>query len=256
MPPSTATILNTPLLKTSYGELIALLQERSRRPKPCAVDFTNTHIVTLRRHDPQFRAVTGKFDLFIPDGMPLIWCLNLQGAKLRDRIYGPTFMRKCVLGSPAPFTHYFLGGSESCVQRLKDVFVTENPEVRVVGLRNGYFKPEDGPAIINEINRLSPDFVWVGLGTPKQQVWIHQHLSEIKRGIVLAVGFAFDVNAGTKKDAPLWMQRLGLTWCHRLASEPVRLGRRYAYYNSLFLFYLLTDGFRGKAFHASEPNKD
>ena len=248
MPPTTANVLNTPLLKTSYAELIALLQDLSRQPKPCAVDFSNTHIVTLRRHDPLFCAVTAKFDLFIPDGMPLIWCLNLQGANLRDRIYGPTFMRRCVLASPAPFTHYFLGGSDQCVRRLKEVFTAENPGVSIVGFRNGYFKVEDGTAILEEINRLSPDFIWVGLGTPKQQEWIHQHLSQIKRGVVLAVGFAFDVNAGTKKDAPLWMQRLGLTWCHRLASEPVRLGRRYAYYNSLFLFYLLRDGVRGRAF--------
>ena len=248
MPPTTATILNTPLLKTSYAELISTLQDLLRQPRPFAVDFTNTHIVTLRRHDPLFRAVTAKFDFFIPDGMPLIWCLNLQGANLRDRIYGPTFMRKCVLASPTPFTHYFLGGSDHCVRRLKEVFTTENPGVQIVGFRNGYFNPEDGPAIVEEINRLSPDFIWVGLGTPKQQVWIDQYLSQIKRGIVLAVGFAFDVNAGTKKDAPLWLQRLGLTWCHRLASEPVRLGRRYAYYNSLFLFYLLSDGIRGRAF--------
>lgn len=254
----TAIVLGTPLLKTSYAQLTAQLQALCREPRPHAVDFTNTHIVTLRRHDPGFRAVTGEFDFFIPDGMPLIWCLNWQGARLRDRIYGPTFMRKCVQATPAPFTHYFLGGSDDCVQRLKKVFKTQNPGIQVVGARNGYFKPEDAPGIVKEINRLSPDFIWVGLGTPRQQAWIRQYKGEIKRGVILAVGFAFDVNAGTKKDAPMWMQRLGLTWCYRLASEPLRLGRRYAYYNSLFLFYLLTDGLRGRAWGgvaAGEPGR-
>jgi N-acetylglucosaminyldiphosphoundecaprenol N-acetyl-beta-D-mannosaminyltransferase len=86
------------------------------------------------------------------------------------------------------------------------------------------------------------------LGTPKQQAWVHKYKSQIRRGVVLAVGFAFDVNAGMKPDAPLWMQRVGLTWVYRLASEPRRLVTRYLKFNSLFLFYLLRDGLRGEAF--------
>lgn len=201
----------------------------------------------MRRCDPQFRQMTNCIDCFIPDGMPLIWCLNFQGAKLRDRVYGPTFMRECVLASPAPFTHYFLGGSEACVKNLKEIFLERDPEIRIIGTRNGYFKPEEEPGIVDEINRLSPDFVWVGLGTPKQQAWISKYKSQIKRGIVLAVGFAFDVNTGMKPDAPAWMQRFGLTWLFRLVSEPARLGPRYFKYNTLFLFYLLFDGLRGRA---------
>jgi N-acetylglucosaminyldiphosphoundecaprenol N-acetyl-beta-D-mannosaminyltransferase len=100
--------------------------------------------------------------------------------------------------------------------------------------------------VIAEINRLSPDFIWVGLGTPKQQAWIHKHKHLIKHGVMLGVGFAFDANAGMKPDAPQWMQRAGLTWVHRLASEPRRLGPRYFKYNILFLYYLMRDGLRGK----------
>lgn len=254
MNPSNAAVLGTPLQTTTYEDLTAQLQQLARQPKTFAVDFTNTHIVTLRRHDQQFRETTRVFDYFIPDGMPLIWCLNLQGAKLRDRVYGPTFMRKCMLASPGPFTHYFLGGSEQCVEQLKQVFIGQNPSIKIIGTRNGYFKPEESPAIVEEINRLSPDFIWVGIGTPKQQAWINQYKSQIKRGVILAVGFAFDVNAGTKKDAPLWMQRLGLTWCYRLASEPMRLGPRYVYFNSLFLFYLLKDSLCGCAFGGGETS--
>jgi N-acetylglucosaminyldiphosphoundecaprenol N-acetyl-beta-D-mannosaminyltransferase len=205
----------------------------------------------MRRRDPQFRELTSRFDYFIPDAMPLIWCLNLQGAKLRDRVYGPTFMRECVLNSPAPFTHYFLGGSEDCVSRLKGFFVNRNPSVRIVGARSGYFKPDEEAEIVEEINRLSPDFVWIGLGTPKQQSWIYRHKDGTRRGIVLAVGFAFDVNAGTKKDSPVWMQKSGLGWLYRLSSEPRRLGPRYVKFNLLFLSYLLWDGLRGRAWRAS-----
>ncbi len=243
----TRGVLGTPLMATTYASLTALLQGQARQPPPVAVDFTNTQIVTLRRRDPRFREVTSQFDWFIPDGMPLIWCLNAQGAGLRDRVYGPTFMRHCILASPAPFTHYLLGGSTDCLRRLKDFFVRQNPTVRVAGCHDGYFNADQEQEVLDEINRLSPDFIWVGLGTPKQQAWVHRYKSRIGRGIILAVGFAFDVNAGTKPDAPLWMQRWGLTWLFRFMSEPRRLGPRYFRYNLLFLFYLLWDGVRGRA---------
>lgn len=193
---SSLCVLGTPLQLCTYASLTADLQARSREVKPFTVDFTNTHIVTMRRRDAEFRELTSRMDYFIPDGMPLIWCLNRQHANLRDRVYGPTFMRDCVLGSPGPFTHYFLGGNDECVSRLQAFFLKENPKIQIVGARNGYFKAEDEPQILDEINRLSPDFIWIGLGTPKQQAWVHKYKSQIRRGIVLAVGFAFDVNAG------------------------------------------------------------
>ena len=151
-------------------------------------------------------------------------------------------MAHCVINSPAPFTHYLLGGSRECVEKLQARFRADNPAVQIVGARDGYFSAADEPAILDDINRLSPDFVWVGLGTPKQQDWIHRHKSQIRRGVLFAVGFAFDVNAGTKKDAPAWMQRRGLTWLFRAITEPRRLLLRYVRYNSLFIFYLLRDG--------------
>jgi N-acetylglucosaminyldiphosphoundecaprenol N-acetyl-beta-D-mannosaminyltransferase len=246
-------VLGTPLTATTYDELTRTLQQLAKQPRAIAVDFSNTHIVALRRHDPQFRELTGEFDFFIPDGMPLIWCLNLQGAKLRDRVYGPTFMRYCLVNSPASFTHYFLGGSEECIGKLRAFFLKQNPDLKIIGVRNGYFKPDEEQQIVDEVNRLSPNFIWIGLGTPKQQAWIHKYKRRINCGIVLAVGFAFDVNAGMKPDAPLGMQRLGLTWLFRICSEPRRLAARYFKYNSLFLFYLFWDGLRGQAFGKGSP---
>jgi len=239
-------VLGTRLQCTSYDQFIAFCQWRARQPGVIAVDFTNTHIVTLRRHDAAFQAITSCFDYFIPDAMPLIWVLNRLGAGLRDRVYGPTFMRRCVLASGARWTHYFLGGSVECLSGLKEFFLRQNPTVQIVGSRNGYFPPEAEGEIIEEINRLAPDFIWIGLGTPKQQEFIFRHKAALRRGIVLAVGFAFDVNAGTKKDAPSWMQRAGLTWLYRVCHEPRRLGARYVKYNSLFMGYLVRDAFSSR----------
>ncbi|MFM2294098.1 MAG: hypothetical protein RLZZ350_511 [Verrucomicrobiota bacterium] len=240
-------VLGTALECTSYAEFTTRAQALARSGQTIAVDFTNTQIVTLRRHDPAFCELTSRFDFFVPDAMPLIWCLNRQGAQLTDRVYGPTFMRHCIQHSPAPFTHYFLGGSLACLEKLQTAFRKTNPDLKIVGAQYGYFSPADEPGIIAEINRLAPDFIWVGLGTPKQQAWIHRHKASLRRGVIFAVGYAFDVNAGTKRDQPLWMQRLGLGWLFRLCAEPRRLLGRYLKYNSLFLFYLLKDGLRGQA---------
>ena len=234
-------LLGTPLTITTYAELTEHCQTLVRKPGTWAVDFSNTQIVTMRRHEPAFLGITSRFDYFIPDGMPLIWCLNGRGAHLMDRVYGPTFMRRCILASPAPCTHYFLGGSEDCLNQLKARLLEQEPDLRIAGSHNGYFRADEEQRMVNEINRLSPDFIWIGLGTPKQQEWIDRHKSEIRRGVLFAVGFAFDVNAGTKPDAPLWMQRWGLTWLFRIASEPRRLLTRYLRYNTLFLFYLAKD---------------
>lgn len=237
--PSTRRVLSTDLTCTDYDSLAARLLTQCRQPKSCAVDFSNTHIVTMRQHDPAFAATTANFDLFIPDGMPLIWCLNRQGAALRDRVYGPTFMRKFLATCPAEFSHYFLGGSPECGAQLHTRLLERNPNLHIVGSQHGYFKNEEEPHIFEQIHSIRPDFLWVGLGTPKQQELIHRLKPLLPSGVLLAVGFAFDVNAGTKPDAPAWMQRLGLTWAYRLASEPRRLAGRYLYWNSLFLYYLL-----------------
>lgn len=234
----TFDLLGTPLVATSYDELIAHAHELARGGGTHAVDLTNTHIVTLRRHDPHFREITNGVDQFIPDGMPLVWCLNARGAGLRDRVYGPIFMRKCLEASPAPWTHYFLGGSHECVEALRGKF---SPPARIIGSRHGYFSPDEESEIVDEINRLEPDFIWIGLGTPKQQEWIHRHKAAIQRGVIFAVGFAFDVNAGRKSDAPAWMQRAGLTWLFRACAEPGRLLTRYLRFNTLFLYYLVKD---------------
>jgi N-acetylglucosaminyldiphosphoundecaprenol N-acetyl-beta-D-mannosaminyltransferase len=237
----TFNVLGTPLVATSYDELIEHVHKLARGGGVHAIDFTNTHIVTLRRKDPRFRGITNGFDHFVPDGMPLIWCLNARGAGLPDRVYGPTFMRTCLEHSASPWKHYLLGGSTECVAALQRKFSGRTPPIEIVGARDGYFSPNEETDIVAEINRLAPDFIWVGLGTPKQQDWIHRHKAAIERGVLFAVGFAFDVNAGLKKDAPLWMQRMGLTWAFRAFSEPGRLLTRYLRFNLLFLYYLMKD---------------
>ena len=252
-------VLGTPLLVTDYNGLAEQCRKWARADACVALDFANTQIVTMRRHEPEFFALTSAYDFFPPDGMPLVWCLNRAGAKLRDRIYGPTFMRRFLEKVPGEFTHYLLGGSEECGARLRTAFESINPGLKFLGSFHGRCQRDgrldDEERVLAEINRLSPDFIWVGFGTPKQQAWVKRYKHRLRRGVVLTVGFAFDVNAGMKPDAPPWMQRWSLTLIFRMASEPRRLISRYIRYNSLFLFYLAWDGLRGRAWGKAPPEQ-
>lgn len=243
--------LGTPLTVTDHSGALSLCRRLAEGPGPAAIEFCNTQIVTLRRSDPEYRRTAACFDRFIPDSTPLLWLLNRAGAGMKDRVYGPAFFRHALIHSPDTLTHYLLGGSEACGRALVERFSVLNPGLRIVGSFHGRCDPEgflgtDDARVLAELGRLKPDFIWVGLGTPKQQRWIARVKPLLERGVLLSVGQAFDVNAGLRSDAPGWMQRLGLTWLHRLASEPRRLAGRYLRHNSQFLGYLLWDMVRGR----------
>ena len=223
---------------TSYKDLSEVFYGGAPE-KPLIVDFTNTHITVLRLTDPEFRRCTESVDHFVPDSMPLTWCVNLAAGQtvMPDRVYGPEFMNRCLRNSPPHVRHYFLGASEDCLSDLIKETTRLNPQLNVCGSHHGYFKPDEWPCVLEQINASAPDVIWVGLGTPKQQEFTAWAKDKVRQGWLLNVGFAFDVNAGRKSDAPRWMQSVGLTWLYRLASEPRRLGPRYAKFNSLFLLY-------------------
>jgi N-acetylglucosaminyldiphosphoundecaprenol N-acetyl-beta-D-mannosaminyltransferase len=239
-------VLGTGVLATTYEGLSRrLLEKLSDGEGTLAVDFANTQIVTMRRHDPEFAILSKCIDITVPDGMPLVWAMNRKGAGLKDRVYGPTFTREFLASCPEGVTHYLVGGSEECGRRFRERMMALNPSLNFIG---GYHGPcsaegilKDDAAVLTEIRDKKPDFIWVGLGTPKQYGWIARIKPKLDHGVMLAVGFAFDVNAGMKPDAPAWMQRAGLTWLYRMGSEPRRLIGRYLKWNSLFIWYLLSE---------------
>ncbi len=239
-------VLGTSLMETNYEDLSAVLLEAgSSGGGVLAVDFANTHVVTMRRHDPKFMNLTACIDLIAPDGMPLVWAMNAKGANLDDRVYGPTFTRRFLASCPGDKTHYLVGGSEECGRKFRSQMLAMNPSLNFVGGYHGRCSGDgeldDQKKVTADILEKRPDFIWVGLGTPKQYAWIHRIKPQLDHGVLLAVGFAFDVNAGMKPDAPAWMQRLGLTWLHRMASEPGRLAGRYLKWNTLFIRYWIAE---------------
>jgi N-acetylglucosaminyldiphosphoundecaprenol N-acetyl-beta-D-mannosaminyltransferase len=207
------------------------------------VCVTGVHGIIESRRDPRVRAIHNAAGLVTPDGMPLVWLLRRAGHREVARVYGPDLMLLLLERSVAAgFTHFLYGTSEATLSALQQKLTARFPGLRVVGTIAPPFRPltpaEDGE-IVSLINRAKPDFVWVGLSTPKQEIWMAEHRARLAAGILIGVGAAFDFHAGRLRQAPPWMQRRGLEWLFRLHQEPRRLWRRYLYGNTRFLVEIL-----------------
>lgn len=246
--PRKIPILGTPVAVVDYDSAIEESRRLAGESRPAAVAASNTHIVALARHRADFGEVMRNFDLVLPDGMPLRWSLNAQGAKLTDRVYGPYFMEKMIRATPRPYRHFFFGGTEETLQALTAHLREIQPDIEIAGTLSPPFREwteEDEEEFARVIAASGADFVWVALGGERQERWIAGNLRRHARGVFFAVGDAFVLLAGQRSFAPGWMQRLGITWAYRLWQEPRRLWRRYTQFNSLFLLYTVRDAIFG-----------
>ena len=251
-------LLGVPVACVTYGSALEHIKQLAGELRPTAVCPANTHILAETQRNAEFAGVMAKFDLVLPDGMPVVWALNYFGAGLHDRVYGPYFMRHTLKQTPRPWRHFFFGDSEECIAELRKVAKQLQPEIEIVGSISPPFRPfteEDEISFAEIINRAAPDFIWVALPGVRMERWIIENQPRYKRGVFLAVGDAFTLLSGRRKFAPAWMQRTGLTWLFRLMAEPARLAPRYLKHNLLFVFYLLKSIFRrsGAAPTKSEP---
>ncbi|NLF01847.1 MAG: WecB/TagA/CpsF family glycosyltransferase [Anaerolineales bacterium] len=187
------------------------------------------------------RAVNGA-GLVTPDGMPVVWLLKLAGFDRATRVYGPDVMDACCKrGEMLGWRHYFYGGAEGVPERVAAIMGDRYPHLEVVGTYSPPFRAltasEDADVVV-QINAARPHVVWVGLGSPKQDLWMAQHRDLLGAEVLVGVGAAFDFAAGTVKQAPRWLSRVGLEWAFRLVQEPRRLWRRYLIGNPRFVWNL------------------
>jgi N-acetylglucosaminyldiphosphoundecaprenol N-acetyl-beta-D-mannosaminyltransferase len=195
------------------------------------------------QRDPAFRHALNHCGMATEAGMPLVWWSRLAGFSEAGRVSGSDLLDEvCAFGVPHKFRHYFYGASRRVVEQLIDRLQKRHPGLCVVGYRSPPLRPStpaEGAADIAAINAAEPDFVWVGLGMPKQEKWMVDHLGKIKATALIGVGAAFDFHAGTKPRAPVWMRHAGLEWLFRLLTEPRRFAHRYLIDNLLFIGHTL-----------------
>ena len=191
------------------------------------------------QRDKKLKQVLNHAGMVTPDGVPLVWLCRLQGHKNTRRVYGPDLLlAACERSLTTGWKHYFYGGAPGVAEKLIANLEKRFPGLPVAGFDTPPFRPltpEEDRAAVEQINASGADIVWVGLGAPKQEYWMAEHLGKVNAPVMIGVGAAFDFHAGVKKQAPRWMQRSGLEWLFRLATEPRRLWKRYLINNPLFI---------------------
>ena len=211
------------------------------------VHFVPADPTVRARRDRRYRAVLNDGDLNVPDGMSVVWALRLQGVR-SERLAGADAMGLVAgWGTEAARSHYLYGGTVEAVARLEDRLRSRHPEIKIVGVESPPFAPLSGVDLQEAAERIraaGTDLLWIGLGTPKQDL-VATRLRDLEAApVILCVGAAFDFVSGAKPRAPAWVQRAGLEWAFRLASEPERLWRRYLLGNPAFLWGVSVDALR------------
>ena len=206
---------------------------------------SNVHTTVMSYDDASYCAVQNGGIMAIPDGGPLSSVGRKRGFSGMERTTGPDYLKEVLkISAEEGYRHYFYGSTEETLENLRNILEKDYPGVVVAGMYSPPFRAiseEEDKAIINEINECNADFVWVGLGAPKQEKWMADHKGQIQ-GFMVGVGAAFDYLAGNIDRAPMWMQKANLEWLYRLLQEPKRLFKRYFYTNTKFIWNAVIRG--------------
>ncbi len=239
--PEKTSVVGTPISMTSYDEVMSILRappsDRARTIAVCAV-----HSVMTARKDPEFREAIHSADIATPDGVPVVWGIRWTANPNQQRVYGPELMRRTLTSDSPEYRHYLFGSTPETIDLLQSRIAEFAPSTTIVGVESPPFRPptpSEEEATLDRIRQSGATVVWVGLGVPKQDVWIHRAAPLLHGVTLVGVGAAFDFLAETKAQAPAWVQRSGLEWLFRLFHEPRRLWRRYLWNNPAYFALLM-----------------
>lgn len=206
---------------------------------------SNVHTTVMSYDDESYCAVQNGGIMAIPDGGPLSSVGRKRGFTQMERTTGPDYLKEILdISVEEGYRHFFYGSTEETLEKLKVHLEKEYPGLQVAGMYSPPFRAlslEEDKEMIAMINAGNADFVWIGLGAPKQERWMSEHKGVIK-GLMVGVGAAFDYLAGNIERAPMWMQKANLEWLYRLLQEPQRLFKRYFYTNTKFIWNAVIRG--------------
>lgn len=218
-----------------------LLKYTAKHIKELSGDYmcvSNVHTTVTSFEDEKYRAIQNGGIMAIPDGGPLSTVGRRRGFAKMSRTTGPSYMGEIFqISSQKGYRHYFYGSTEETLEKLYTALERDYPGIQIAGMYSPPFRPlseEEDQVIVERINKVQADFVWIGLGAPKQEKWMSDHIGRIN-GFMVGVGAGFDYFAGNIERAPEWMQKSNLEWVYRLLQEPKRLFLRYMVTNWKFI---------------------
>lgn len=232
-------ILNTNINVTNMEEVLSIFDNSLEEMRGNYICVANVHTTVMAFRDESYRRIQNESYMTLPDGKPLSMVSRRRGYENAGRVPGPDLMPKIFeLSERKKYRHFFYGSTENTLQRLREKIEERYPYLDIAGMYSPPFRKlseEEDREIIKMINDAKPDFVWVALGAPKQEIWMAEHKNKIS-AVMIGVGAAFDFEAGTVKRAPKWMQELCLEWLHRIMQDPKRLIPRYVNTNLSFMW--------------------
>jgi N-acetylglucosaminyldiphosphoundecaprenol N-acetyl-beta-D-mannosaminyltransferase len=240
----TANVLDVPVDAIDWDEALDRIFEWAKARESRVVCICSVHSVVTARQNQAHAQSLRSADMVTPDGAPVAWTVKAKGHPDQKRISGPDLMPKaCQRAAETGEKIFLYGGSPTSLALLEDALRQRFPGLDIAGSISPPFRAltdEEDAAIVEEINNSGAGIVWVGLGCPKQEAWMQSHRGRIN-AVMVGVGAAFDFHAGVIKRAPVWMQRSGLEWVHRMSQDPRRLVKRYLVTNTIFVIATLQD---------------
>ncbi|MBM4143479.1 MAG: WecB/TagA/CpsF family glycosyltransferase [Lentisphaerae bacterium] len=206
------------------------------------VCVTGVHGVMESLRDTDIRRAHNDADMCVPDGMPLVWVGRRRGHRRMGRVYGPDLMLElCRLSADRGWRHFLYGGRAGVAERLRTRLEERFPGIVIAGTFCPPFRPlneTEERELRAAVAGAKPDLFWVGLSTPKQELFMHAYRGRLDARVMLGVGAAFDIHVGDVREAPGWVKQAGLQWFHRMCMEPRRLAGRYLRNNPAFLWHI------------------
>ncbi|MEX0326955.1 MAG: WecB/TagA/CpsF family glycosyltransferase [Puniceicoccaceae bacterium] len=231
-------ILEVPLANLDYAGVVEKIVNWGLNREHRYVGVCNVHSTTSAAWTPGLKEALMEADLNTADGMPLVWMQKLMGHRRATRVYGPTLMLETLeIAVKMGLRIAFYGGHPDRLPILLENLEQQFPGINIVEAISPPFRELTEAAdaeYTRRLNAAEPHIIWVGIGCPKQEKWMHAHRSRIG-GVMVGVGAAFDFHAGAVAQAPAFLQKLGLEWAYRLYREPRRLYRRYLVTNPVFI---------------------
>jgi N-acetylglucosaminyldiphosphoundecaprenol N-acetyl-beta-D-mannosaminyltransferase len=233
------TILGCEVDNLDMEETLQRIEEFIHDGSPHQHVVINADKVVKAHRDPELRRIINECALINADGMPVVWASRLLGKPLKERVAGvdlfDALMRRA---AEKGWRVYLLGAREEVVSGVKRLYEKRLPGLVFAGYRNGYWKPEEEPAIAAAIGESRPDLLFVAISSPKKEQFLGRYQAEMKVPFAMGVGGTFDVAVGKVKRAPVWMQKSGFEWFYRFLQEPRRMFRRY-FIEDMYFFWLL-----------------
>jgi N-acetylglucosaminyldiphosphoundecaprenol N-acetyl-beta-D-mannosaminyltransferase len=242
-----STVLGTRVTPTSHDRVMASVANWVAERTSRYICFCNVHMVMEGHDDQSFQLIVNQADLVAPDGMPIVWYLRRHGFPNQEQVTGPDLM--CELLREAASRGWrigLLGGEPETLKLLCAKSMLQSPELKISYSYSPVFTQataNEDDRVCKEIEEAKVQVLLVGLGCPKQERWMAEHVHKVNC-VMLGVGAAFQLNSGKVKKAPKWIQRLGMEWLFRLAMEPRRLWRRYAKHNPRFIAFMGREAIR------------